>query len=80
MLINENVNIKNRAKKAKFMQNIPLVLSAPHFLTINWLRSCVTFLILFLKVEIERTFVFPKIMLHTGEKSPKTTLLLAKVL
>ena len=30
-------------------------------------------LILFLKVEIEHTFVFPEIMLHTGEKSPKTT-------
>ena len=80
MLINENINIKNREEKAKFMQNITLVLSTPHFLMINWLRSCVTFLILFLKVEIERTFVFPKIMLHTGGKSPKTTLLLAKVL
>ena len=29
--------------------------------------------ILFLKVEIEHTFAFPKIMLHTGEKRPKTT-------
>lgn len=25
-------------------------------------------LIFFLKVDIEHTFVFPKIMLHTGEK------------
>ena len=30
-------------------------------------------LILFLKVEIGNTFVFAKRILHTGEKSPKTT-------
>ena len=35
MLINENINIKNREEKAKFMQNITLVLSTPHFLMIN---------------------------------------------
>ena len=30
-------------------------------------------LILFLTVEIEQAFVFPKIMLRTGEKSLKKT-------
>ena len=36
-------------------------------------------LILFLNVEKEHKFVFPRLMLHTGENSRKTTWLLAKV-
>ena len=31
-------------------------------------------LILFLKVEIEHTFVFPEILLHTGEKKSKDSI------
>ena len=42
----------------------------PHYKLIKRLCNVTD---VFLKVEIEYTFVFPKIMLHTGEKSPKTT-------
>ena len=42
-----------------------LVLCTLHFLMINWLGGCVMLLILFLTVEIEQAFVFPKIMLRT---------------
>ena len=37
------------------------------------IESLYNLLILSLKVEIEHTFVFSKIMLYTGEKNPKTT-------
>ena len=47
-----------------------LVLCTPHLLMINWLRSCVMLLILFLKMEIEGTIVFPKKnVAYWGKKS-----------
>ena len=39
-----------------------------YFLLIDQLGGCGMLLILSLKVEIKHTFVFPKIMLHAGEK------------
>ena len=52
----ENINIINRKI------HMTLVLCTPHFFIVNWLRAYVMWLILFLKVEIKQTFVFPKIM------------------
>ena len=49
------------------------VLCTPHFLMINRSGACETLLTLLLNVKIEHTFVFRNIMLHTGEKGPKTT-------
>ena len=62
-----------RRKLLNLLQHMTLVHCTPHFLMIIWFRGCAILLILFLKVEIKNTFVFPKIMLHTGGKSPKTT-------
>ena len=70
----ENINIIYRKRKLlNLLQHMTLVHCTPHFLMIIWFRGCAIFLILFLKVEIKNTFVFLKIMLHTGGKSPKTT-------
>ena len=45
-----------------------LVFCTLYFLLIDQLGGCGMLLILSLKVEIKHTFVFPKIMLHAGEK------------
>ena len=65
-------------RKLNLLRHISLVLCTSHFLMINWLRCCVIVLLWFLNVGIEHMFVFPKIILHAGEKIPKTTKLLAK--
>ena len=62
----ENINIISR--KLNLLQPITLVLCTPHVLMINCLRGCAMLLILFLRMEIDHTFVFPNIMCHTEEK------------
>ena len=52
--------------------------ATPHFCMLNWLRACVMLLILFLKVEIEQTFEFPKIMFHTVKKKSKDNIAFSK--
>ena len=65
----ENINIINRKRKAKSITTYDvstLYTTVPPDKLINVIDSV-------LRVEIEHTFVFPNIMLHTGEKSPKKT-------
>ena len=73
-LVIENMNTINRKKKAKSIATYDfttLHTTLPHDKLIKRLCNVIDFV--FWKVEIEHTFVFPKIMLHTGETSPKTT-------
>ena len=59
---------KIERRKLNLLQHIVLVFCALYFLLIDQLGGCGMLLILSLKVEIKHTFVFPKIMLHAGEK------------
>ena len=68
----EKINIINRKKKPKSIATYnfsTLYTTLFHDKLIKILCN----VILFLKVEIEHPLVFPKIIFHTGEKSPKTT-------
>ena len=65
----ENINIINRKRKDKSIKTYDvstLYTTVPHDKLINVTDSV-------LRVEIEHTFIFPNIMLHTGEKSQKKT-------